>query len=195
MRTLRIAGLLGAGLVLLAACGSSSTESSDATTASTEATTTATDAGSTATANPATTTTAGPGRCLTANLTAVLGPASPGAGNLYQPLTLTNKGSSPCVIEGFPGVSVLDAVGTQIGPAASRATTTPTTPVTLAPGAQASTVLHTLNGPLNGQACLAKGTSIRVYPPDDLNPIVVPGTFEICGNVFDVTSMAAGTGE
>lgn len=194
MRALRFVGLLATALVLLAACGNSSTESSDATTTSTELTTTTTTAAPTSTAKPATTTTAGPARCTTANLSAVLGPASPGAGNLYQPLTLTNKGTSPCVMEGFPGVSVLDGAGTQIGPSATNATTTPPTAVTLAPGAQASTVLHTLNGPLNGQACLAKSTSIRVYPPNDYTAIVVPGTFEICGNVFDVTAMAAGTG-
>jgi len=195
MRTLRIAGLFAAGLILLAACGNSSSESSDATTTSTEGSTTTAATGSSTTAKPATTTTAAPSRCATANLTGVLGPANPGAGNLYQPLTLTNKGTSPCVIEGFPGVSVLDAAGKEIGPAATKSTTTAPSKVTLAPGSQASTVLHTLNGPLNGQPCLAKGVSIRVYPPDELNPIVVPGAFEICGNIFDVTAMAAGTGD
>ncbi|MGY5033956.1 DUF4232 domain-containing protein [Streptomyces sp. 900116325] len=80
--------------------------------------------------------------CATSQLTGSLGAGDAGAGNLYRYLVLTNRSSTTCHLTGFPGVSLLDASGRQIGPAATREHTS-YEPVTLKPGGSASDTVHT----------------------------------------------------
>src|SRR3954447_12607968 len=77
--------------------------------------------------------------CTTSDLSIALGPAGHAAGSTYRPLVFTNKGSSPCTLTGYPGVSfAAPGTGKQGGPAATRNSHLPLHAVSLAPGAHAS---------------------------------------------------------
>jgi hypothetical protein len=47
----------------------------------------------------------GPVPCRAGTLSVTLGPGGGAAGTIYAPLRFSNKGSRPCVIQGFAGVS------------------------------------------------------------------------------------------
>src|SRR5690349_548150 len=58
--------------------------------------------------------------CSTKNLRASVGGQDAGAGNIYTTLVLRNVGHGACVTRGYPGVSLVDSKGHQIGKAAVR---------------------------------------------------------------------------
>jgi hypothetical protein len=119
-----------------------------------------------------------------------LGPSDNGAGQVYAPIVVRNIGTRTCNIAGYPGVSLLDAAGTQIGAPASREVL-PTATVSLAPGAAAAALLHTTNGPIGGP-CLAPSAKMKVFPPNELDAIVFPAVYTACGG-FIVRPFVAGT--
>ena len=103
--------------------------------------------------------------CATTQLKGGLGDSQSGAGQRYTVLVLTNTGNRACDLRGFPGVSLVDANGKQIGePAAREGSEGPT--VSLPPGASASAILRTSAAGM-GAACEPTSTQIRVYPPDN----------------------------
>ncbi len=178
--------LLGVLVLVLSACGSDGSSKNASSTSTTKPTTSSTTAGST--------TTAPSSRCRIGELSLSLGTPSPGAGQIYIPLVLRNSGSRTCTVFGYPGVSLLDASSNQIGqPATREPTNTPTT-ITLTPGSSASSALHTINeGISTTSPCLVPSTQVRVYPPDETQPIVFPGVIRVCGGVFSVTALVPGT--
>src|SRR6478736_645998 len=97
------------------ACGSSKDDTGSGTTTTTAAASTTTTAGGGGGGASTTTTKAGPATCAASSLSAELGQTNAGAGQVYQPLVLRNTGTAACELRGFPGVSVLDSAGTQIG--------------------------------------------------------------------------------
>lgn len=167
-------------VVTLAGCGSSSSSSSS-TTAST-VTSTTTGASTTAV-------TVLSNHCRSENLTASLGPADSGAGQRYNALVLTNTGSSSCELRGFPGVSLLDASGAQIGNPATREGAEGAT-VTLPPGGTASAALHTSAAGM-GATCTPTANRIRVFPPDNTVAIVASASYTACGT-FSVSTLVSG---
>ena len=210
----RLIASVAVAAVVLAACGGDNGGSSATTTApptsvapttakppttvptSGAATTPPTTAAST-TAKPGTTaappTTVASDRCRTNELSAALGPQDAGAGNIYIPLILKNTGTRTCAVAGYPGVSLLDASGNQIGTPATRETGFPEAAVTLAPGAQASTALHTANEGIAPGSCLPPSTKVRVFPPNELDALEIAGKVTVCGNLFSVSPLVAGT--
>ncbi|WP_406370522.1 DUF4232 domain-containing protein [Streptomyces sp. NBC_01550] len=128
--------------------------------------------------------------CATSQLTGSLGAGDAGAGNLYHYLVLTNHSSTTCHLTGFPGVSLLDASGRQIGPAATREHTS-YEPVVLKPGGSASDTIHTVN---HQGTCLPTSTQVRVYPPGNTASLVLAGEIANCHSVLSITPLAAGTG-
>jgi hypothetical protein len=204
-RTLRV--LVVTSALVAAACSSSSKRSEEATTLGTTPPTSATSTtsstpGSTS-ASGATTTSSTPGgtsttaasdRCTSGQLSVSVGFAQGAAGNIYVPVVLTNHGTTTCVIRGFPGVSLLDAAGNPIGSPATRDASQAVTSVTLAPGARASTIVHTLDQGIAPGGCRAASTSLRIYPPGQTASLTVPAHITVCGNTFSVTPMAAGDG-
>lgn len=126
--------------------------------------------------------------CATSQLTAAVGGGDAGAGNLYTYLVLTNHSGATCHLTGYPGVSLLDANGRQIGRPADRQPSR-YAPVVLKPGASASDTIHTVN---HLGSCLPTSARIRVYPPGNTASTVVPGKIAICHGTFTVTPMAAG---
>jgi hypothetical protein len=108
--------------------------------------------------------------CTSANLTAaILNNAGGGAaGSTYVSLVLTNKGTTSCTLQGWPGVSFVGhGNGTQIGQAAAFDKTSPHPTVTLAPAGSAKSTLRIVQaGNYSAADCTpTKADGFRVYPP------------------------------
>lgn len=122
------------------------------------------------------------GVCDAASLTGALQPSNAGAGSVYYDLVLTNTGSQPCTLAGYPGVSYLDAAGQQVGVSAARSDN-PGTPVIVAPGESASAPLRESNAGHHGQVCNPhQAVSLLVYPPEATDSLTVAHTVQACGN-------------
>jgi len=147
----------------------------------------ATTAATTSTAAP--TTTAADPQCATLELSGSIGDGDGGAGQLYQPLVLTNIGGRSCTIEGYPDVTLLDGDGNPIGNPADREPIAPIA-ITLGPGQQASALLHTTNGPIGG-LCAVHSVSISVVPPDETTALEFDAVYTACGG-FSVRPFVAG---
>lgn len=120
--------------------------------------------------------------CNASNLSGTAAPSNGAAGHTITTLTLTNKGPAPCTLNGYPGVSFVDAGGAIVGAPASR-TEAPTAPVTLQPGASASTSMSITNPGVIGQVCNPHDvTGLRVYPPGSHESLVVSYPGQACGN-------------
>ncbi|HEV7791777.1 MAG TPA: DUF4232 domain-containing protein [Pseudonocardia sp.] len=144
----------------------------------------------------------GPVPCRAGTLSVSLGPGGGAAGTVYAPLRFSNKGSPPCVIQGFAGVSyVTGDNGTQVGPAAER-DGVKGAPVTLAPGAVASASLAMVQV-LNYDEAVCRPTptrGLRVYPPGDTASVFVPIAGTGCagtppGPQLRISTVKAGPGE
>jgi hypothetical protein len=191
---------IGAGAPSNTATGSGSS-TSDGSTSS----------GSTGGANTAA---AGGSRAVTANHTGAIpeckasglalsfGAGDAGMSQQYRVLRFTNTGKQTCAMVGWPGVSfVTGANGQQLGaPAVRNGKIGPQ--VNLAPGAVASTVIHTVDtGVYDASAC--QPTTVmgyRVYAPDDTASkfIALPAGVQACANPADtglgVVTVRAGLG-
>jgi hypothetical protein len=143
-----------------------------------------------ATAAPAT---AGPQapRCRTADLSGALGGSNGAAGTIYRWLTLTNRSSATCHLHGYPGVSLVDASGNQLGePATENRGVAPAT-VLLHGGGKAYAAIGFPNpGNFPPGKCSAKATNLRVYPPGDTRSLLVPSDNQYCPG-FSVTAMSS----
>lgn len=135
---------------------------------------------------------AGAPRCTADRLHLSLGRLSPGAGNIYVPLVFTNTGTAICLLQGFPGVSLLSASGSRIGePAQREGSALP--PVTLAPGKSAYASLHTVNDGVSDKPCWQTATSVQAYPPGSTQALHTPAnSLRICGAAFDVSAVRPG---
>jgi hypothetical protein len=127
--------------------------------------------------------------CATSQLSAHLGGGDAAAGNLYRDLVVTNTSGTTCHLTGFPGVSLLDARGGQIGAPATREPLS-YAPVVLRPGGSASDTIHTIN---HQGTCLPTSTSVRVYPPGNRASLVIPGELTNCHDELGISPLAAGT--
>ena len=130
--------------------------------------------------------------CATSQLTAALGGGDAGAGNLYRYLVLTNHGSTPCALAGFPGLSLLDARGTQLGASATFDHSFSYSQVVLQPGATASDTIHTLNA--GATSCSGTSSKVRIYPPGNTASLVIPGQVMLCGGELSVSPFTSGSG-
>ncbi|MEV6008112.1 DUF4232 domain-containing protein [Streptomyces sp. NPDC051976] len=126
--------------------------------------------------------------CTADQLTASLGGGDAGAGNLYRYLLLTNHSGTTCHVTGFPGLSMLDAKGKQIGAPATYQQL-PHSPVVLRPGQSASDTIHTIN---QQGTCLPTSTRLRIYPPGSRQWIDFPGQVTNCDDEFVVTPFGPG---
>jgi len=127
-------------------------------------------------------------------------PGNGTAGSTYDQLELSNISARTCTLYGFPGVSAAGPDGRQLGTAASRDYSDPIRLVTLRPGATAHAVLRLVDvGNFPPAACRpATALGLRVYPPNDRRPVVLPYPFPACrktGPVYlYVRTTAGGTG-
>lgn len=117
-----------------------------------------------------------PDRCTTAELTGSLGPGEGAAGSIDRTLILTNTGSRPCELTGFPGVSYVTGDDAhQVGPAAAMSGERGGQ-VRLAVGDAAGAEMKLVNVQnYDAQVCAPTPvTGLRVYPPGDTESLVVP---------------------
>ncbi|WP_309107588.1 DUF4232 domain-containing protein [Arthrobacter sp.] len=131
--------------------------------------------------------------CQASNLTASTDSSGGGAaGSINMQLVLKNSGSTPCMLRGFPGVSLTaDAGGEPIGAPATRDESTRAADVVLAPGAAGTAPLrYTQAG--NFQDCtLTPAAGYRIYPPEDKASLFIPQPTDACGNAA-VTLLSVG---
>jgi Protein of unknown function (DUF4232) len=204
------AGIVVAGTILAAGCGShsssvpaQSTSQASAANSSVSAASTPTSTETTSSA-PATQTSAAPAgaaACSSSNLRISLGNGGAGAGTDFTVIDFTNSGGAPCTLYGFPGVSLTNSSGAQIGAAATRNPSKAATLVTLAPGAKASAELGVANAE-NYPAAACKPTTsaqMKVFPPNQTQAIEVAFTTMGCAvsstHQLSVTAVSAGAGQ
>ncbi|WP_328473280.1 DUF4232 domain-containing protein [Streptomyces sp. NBC_00448] len=128
-------------------------------------------------------------RCTVTDLTMRLGRGDPGAGQVYYPLRFTNTSSRTCVLDGFPGVSLIRGDGSTIGKPAGRQGPRGAA-VGLKPGASVEADLHTLNQGVDGDSCWRRPTLLKAYPPGSKDAMTLAtGDPVVCGGTFDVGSV------
>ena len=158
------------GGVLLAACGGGSSVAVKATTTSS----------STTTSTSTTSTTAGPAgsACTTQQLSASFGMVGVGAGNRYVPVILTNHGAAACSTIGYVGLQLLGAGTQNIPTNVVRDGPGTSTTIVIAPGGQASGLLHwgAIAGSGESQTgpCEATPERVEVTPPNQVQPLTIP---------------------
>ena len=92
-------------------------------------------------------------------------------------------------MRGFPGVSVLDGSGNQIGQPATREGSEGTD-VVLQAGGVASAMLHTTNVGI-GPSCDPTSAQMKVFPPDQTAALTFSAEYTVCGG-FTVTTLVPG---
>ncbi len=206
-----VAILLGTA-VLAAACasnngnqaGTAPSSSSPASTPAQAATSSAPQAssGSTPSTSPST------AACATGNLTATVisGQGGAAAGSTYYPVNLTNSGSSPCSLFGYPGVSwVSGPSGSQIGqPATRNPVLTPAT-VVLAPGQTAHVTLQVVDAQNYDKSSCQPVTAhwLKIFPPGQFTALYVKFSALTCsaklpsklGSPLSVDAVKGGQGK
>jgi hypothetical protein len=119
--------------------------------------------------------------CVTSSLRlqAVAGGAA--AGTDYISLVVTNIGSSPCTLLGYPGASFLDSHGRQVGLPAKRDRTSPPHRVVVKPGEKAHAVLSYPNPGVYASGCGGTDTTgVRFYPPDQTESLEARVDANVC---------------
>jgi hypothetical protein len=135
--------------------------------------------------------------CGSSQLTLTLGQGQGAAGSFYTPIILTNKGSKPCTMLGYPGVSYISTSGAAVGQPASEIQGKEHT-VTLQPGGAGSALLHQPN-PLvfpPADCHKKKASGLRVYPPGQTLSLTVATSTPVCTTTkgrSGVTPMQPGT--
>lgn len=163
--------LLSLATATVTGCSTGSTPTSPSASVLTSPTPSPTSSATTDSPRPSSSTTVVPieGQCDTADLSGSIGPGGGGAaGSVEVTIVLTNNGTSPCSLQGWPGVSFVgDENGTQLGAAAEFDRTAPHPTVALAPGGTATAPLRITNA-LNypeSECQPQKPDGFRVYPP------------------------------
>jgi hypothetical protein len=130
------------------------------------------------------TTASGVALCKAGSLTASVDSTGGGAaGSVYMKLILTNSGTEPCVLNGFPGVSLTSgATGDPIGAAAARDDSQPVTQVVLAPGKAGFAQLRYTQAGNYPECTQAPAAGFRVYPPEDTASLFIPQQRTACSN-------------
>lgn len=126
------------------------------------------------TPTPTKTTTPAVARCTVDQLTVTLGQGSGAAGSQMMPILFTNKGSTPCELHGFPGVSFVgDNNGTQLGAPADEDTATAIQPNTLQPGGVVQAGLKIEQAANFDNCTVVPADGFRVYPPHSFDAVFV----------------------
>ena len=125
----------------------------------------------------------GPQPCTTSDLKGSMSRLRGAAGSMYFKVLLRNDGGATCTLEGFGGLSFVDAAGNQIGAAAVRDTTAGrATPVTLEPGESAAAQVQQgeAGNYSKAQCGPAQSTALKVYPPNQTQALQIPHKADAC---------------
>ena len=184
--------------VALAGCASSGSTSQPDTSGSTPAASPSAPAASASSSDTpavaAPSSSAGGTACATSALQIKLGASDGYAGGVYQTIDFTNTSGSTCTLFGYPGVSLVNGPPyKQIGLAAKRTTSTPKKLVTLAAGATANAqlqIVDALNFP-SASCAPTKATALKIYPPNQTEPVYLPNTSTGCSKPTQILFIAA----
>jgi len=125
---------------------------------------------------------AAPGICTAAQLTGSVQDQLGGgaAGSVYRTLVLTNASAQTCTLQGYPGVSFVDAAGAQLGAPAARDDSA-VVPLSMDPGSSVTATLRQTNAQNYGEQCdLVPATGLRVYPPGATDSLILPQELPVC---------------
>jgi len=175
-------------LLTMVACSKGATPAASTAPSSTPLATVA----SSSSSSPQTSAAATTPHCRTSDLSASVAASGAAAGTAYDELTFTNHSSAACTLAGYPGVSLADASGNQIGQPATRNSVHPTKAVTLPGNGYAYSLLGFPN-PGNfpsGKCSSKKSTSLRVFPPGETQSLLVPLVETYCPG-FSVAAVSA----
>lgn len=120
-------------------------------------------------------------RCAPSMLSGRLVAGSPGAGQRYATLIVTNSSHANCTLYGYSGLQLTDSDGKPLPTQLVRAANPAPRLVVLATGKSASADLHWGVVPGSGEPdtgpCEPTPTSIAVIPPDEYSPFSAPWNF------------------
>lgn len=209
-----IATLLLTTAVLAAACASSNGGAAASSPSSSTAPATHGASASSSAPQPGNTSSAAPSSsaaaagCATGNLKAaiVTGEGGAAAGSTYYPLNLTNTGSSPCSLFGYPGLSWVTAPsGSQIGRAATRNPVLTPASVVLAPGQTAHVTIQVVDAQNYDKSTCQPVTAhwLKIFPPGQFTALYVKFSALTCsaklptklGSTLTVDAVKAGQGK
>jgi len=125
-----------------------------------------------------------PGLCKSASLTPSVDSTGGGAaGSVYQKLILTNSGTAPCILKGFPGVSLVTGpTAAPIGAPADRDTSKAPVELLLQPGDSGAAVLRYTQAGLYPDCKHVPAAGFRIYPPEDTASVFLAQQREACSN-------------
>ena len=122
--------------------------------------------------------------CGTSDLSAQLKAGSPGAGQRYATVVLTDTGAHACTIGGYGGLGLLGAPGQGVPTDLRRVATPPPATLTLSPGGFARSLLHWTVIPASdepGATCEPTAVTVVVTPPNQTTALLRPWTFgQVC---------------
>lgn len=119
-------------------------------------------------------------QCSTADLGAQLKAGSPGAGQRYATIVLTNTSGRTCYVHGYGGMALLGAPAVGVPTDLRRNASPAPGTVTLAPGASARSLLHwTVVAASNENAAVCEPTAVTVVvtPPNQTTSALRPWSF------------------
>lgn len=123
--------------------------------------------------------------CTAASLAGSLDDTGGGAaGHIYMTLIVSNRSGANCVLDGYPGVSLVSAGSIDpIGEPAERDASAPSTgPITLVPGGSAAAVLRYTQAD-NYQDCQrVAANAVLVYPPSATDWLEIVHPLTACSN-------------
>ena len=127
----------------------------------------------------------------TADHLAASGLSGEGAGGQsYFVVALRNTGSAPCVLVGYPDVTLLDAQSQPVGGASVARAGPPAAPVTVLPGQSAGVTVGTAAvGVAAPGFCQPRDvTSVRVRLPGTDSALLVDYQLQVCANQAGLTT-------
>jgi hypothetical protein len=117
--------------------------------------------------------------CRTQDVSAQLEPGSPGAGQRYATVVLTDTSTHTCTITGYGGLAVLGAPAQGVPTDLRRVPSPAPSTVTLAPGSSARSLLHWTVIPASNEGAVCEPTAVTVVvtPPDQTTSLLRPWSF------------------
>ncbi|AOT05449.1 hypothetical protein ASPU41_08715 [Arthrobacter sp. U41] len=98
-------------------------------------------------------------------------------------LILTNSGAEPCLLRGYPGVSLTaDANGEPIGAPAARDEAAPAVDVLLAPGQAGTATLRYTQARNYPDCAVVPAAGFRIYPPEDTASLFIAQPRDACSD-------------
>ncbi|MBN9644820.1 DUF4232 domain-containing protein [Corynebacterium mendelii] len=122
--------------------------------------------------------------CRAGNIDGTIDSTQSGAGSVMRTVRLTNRGPA-CTMYGYPGVSVTDAGGNQLGAAAEREGALQPESVRLDTGQSAHFHMRMSNARIfDPTVCQPVDTVafIKIYPPNDTGSLSLPATGAACAD-------------